>query len=113
MELFRKLDDADGIANSLWGLAQLGLAEQKVEEAAQRIAEAYRIVLDIGRAEGIAAIGMIYGQLLAPEMPDKALTVLRRSAEMFRKLGLEEPAMKAEKLIDDLGLSSSPDKEAP
>jgi hypothetical protein len=37
-------------------------------------------------------------------MPAEAYTVLRRSAEMFGKLGQQKSAVELEKLIADLGL---------
>ena len=47
----------------------------------------------LGRAEGIAVIGQLVGQILAAnETSDDARQVLRRSAEMFRKLGHEGDA---------------------
>jgi tetratricopeptide (TPR) repeat protein len=106
LDAFRRLGVAEGIANSLWGLAQIDLAQEKLDEAAPRVIEAYGIVSHLGRADAIAVIGLLHGQILtAFQMRTEALTVLRRSAEMFRKLGLEKEAHDAEKLISDLGLT--------
>jgi tetratricopeptide (TPR) repeat protein len=100
VQMYRQHDDTDGIASALWGLAQLDLGEKKVEDAIPRLSESYDILCRLGRADGVAVVGMCYGQLLAAaDKPDEALAVLRRSVEMFRKLGREADAQKAEKII--------------
>ena len=67
--------------------------------------KAYDIVLRLGRADGIAVIGMLYGQILtAGGESAEALTVLRRSAEMFRKLGQESSAQEVDAFVGKLGL---------
>ena len=59
----------------------------------------------LGRAEGIAAIGMFVGQILAAnDQPDEARQVLQRSAEMFGKLGQQSAAEQARDLIRKLNL---------
>jgi hypothetical protein len=89
----------------LWDLAQLDLAEQKVGEAAPRIIEAYDIMIHLGRADGIAVVGLVLGQILAgADARSEALTVLRRSAEMYRKLGREAEARSVGELSRELGL---------
>ena len=114
LDVNRRLGDADGIANALWGLAQLELDQKNFEKAAPRVIEAYDIVSRLGRADGIAAVGLIYGQFLAAsQMPEEALTALTRSAEMFRRLGREKEALYAEKLINELGLSSISEGKVP
>lgn len=86
-------------------MAQLDLAEEKFDDAVPRIIEAYEIVSRLGRADGIAVIGMALGQILAGRGErEGARHVLRRSAEMFLKLGLEDNAKAADDLIRHLGL---------
>ena len=105
LEITQTLGDLDGIAATLWDLAQLDLAEQKFNDAIPRIFEAYGIVTRLGRAEGIAAIGMTVGRILAAnDRPDEARQVLQRSAEMFGKLGHREAAEQARDLIRKLNL---------
>jgi hypothetical protein len=105
LETNRKLADADGIGAALWDLAQLDLAEERPDDAVPRIVEAYEIMSGLGRADFIAAIGMIHGQFLASAGErEEARNVLRRSSEMFRKLGHEDSARKADDLIRQLGL---------
>jgi tetratricopeptide (TPR) repeat protein len=104
LPIFQRLDDADNIAHTLWKLARIDLAQKRDGEALSRIREAYAIVLRLERAEAIAVTGMRLGKLAASEQPEEALVVLRRSADMFRKLGHEEWAQDAEELIAELGL---------
>jgi len=62
-------------------------------------------VTKLGRAEGIAAIGMTVGQILAAQgQADEARRVLQQSAEMFGKLGHREAAEQARDLIRKLNL---------
>jgi tetratricopeptide (TPR) repeat protein len=108
LQVYRRLEDAEGIASALWGLARIDFYEGeagKADKVLSHVVEAYNIVLRLGRAEGIAVIGLTYGQILAAvNKPDEALAVLQRSAEMFRKLGQEDNAQQAERFIAELGL---------
>lgn len=105
LEINRRLADADGMANTLWGLAQLDLQEQKIGDAVPRIVEAYDIVCQLGRVDAIAVIGTVLGQILAAnEQPDEARIVLQRSADIYRKLGREADAMAVDEIITRLTL---------
>jgi len=62
-------------------------------------------MIHLGRADGIAVVGLVLGQILAgADARSEALTVLRRSAEMYRKLGREAEARSVEELSRELGL---------
>ena len=99
----QRLGDADGVGASLWDLAQLDLAEEKIAEAAPSIIEAYSSMVQLGRADAIAVIGMRMGQVrAASQQPHDAREVLNRSAAMFRKLGREPEAGQAEALMRQL-----------
>jgi hypothetical protein len=105
LQIHRQMDDRDGIANALWDLSQLDLAEQKTGDAIPRIIVAYAIVERLGRAQGIAVIGTVFGQILAAQgEPDVARRVLQRSAEMYRVMGLTNDAQAVEELIRKLRL---------
>jgi tetratricopeptide (TPR) repeat protein len=101
------------LSQSLFGLHQrtnaIRLLEKKVEDAIPRLSESYDILCRLGRADGVAAVGMRYGQVLAAaDEPDEALAVLKRSVEIFRKLGQEADAKKFEEIIARLELYQSP-----
>jgi tetratricopeptide (TPR) repeat protein len=105
LETHQQMADSDGTANALWNLAQIDLAERKIGDAVPRIVEAYNINSKLGRADGIAVVGMVLGQILAAGgQLEAARLVLQRSAEMFLKLGQEKHAEEAEDLIRQLGL---------
>jgi hypothetical protein len=105
LEINRRLANANGIGATLWDLAQLDLMDQKIGDAVPRIFEAYEIMSKLGRADFIAIIGQLVGQIIAANgKPDDARHVLRRSAELFRKLGRTGDAQETEDLIRQLGL---------
>ena len=100
LETNRVLGDKVGIAAALWDLAQLDLSREDVQAAAPRVAEAYQLVTQSGRAEGIAVIGTIFGQMLAmSEHRDQGLEVLRMSCDAYRKLGRDADASEVADLI--------------
>lgn len=104
LKISRLMQHADGTANALWSIAQHDLDEGNLKAAVPKLVEAYDILIRLGRAEGIAAIGLTYGDILkAVGETDKARTVLARSANIFRKLGRTADAEVAEERISQLG----------
>jgi tetratricopeptide (TPR) repeat protein len=88
LETNRGLGDMDGIAVALWDLAQIDLVRSDVTAAAPRIAEAWTLLAQLGRAEGIAVVGEFYGELLiGGGERDAGVGVLRMSEDAYRKLG--------------------------
>jgi len=97
---FERLGDRDSIAATLWGIAQIQIAQDNLEAAAPKIVEAYSLVSEMGRLEGIAFIGQIFGQLLiAHGHPEEGLIVLQRSIDGFRQLGREDNAHQTEEIL--------------
>ncbi len=97
-----RIGDLDGIAAALWQVAQLELQRDELDVALPRMAEAFRIVVRLGRADGIAAIGSILGQSLAARQDPEAREVLQLAADMFRKLGRNSEAKQLDEIIADL-----------
>jgi hypothetical protein len=60
-------------------------------------------MFELGRADGIAVMGKVLGEILAGENPAEALVILQRSVEMYSKLGQEAKAREVEDLIKRLG----------
>ena len=88
------------MTTAFWDVAQIELEQGRLREAAPHLVEAWQLLLQIGRVEGIAVVGQILGQLLARvERKDDARDVLKRSAEAFRKLGRVSEAEEVDKLI--------------
>jgi hypothetical protein len=98
----RELGDLDGIANAQFYLASLDLKENRPDDALSRLAESWDILLKIGRADGIAAVGQLYGQVLASTDRAKAVSVLRTSLEAFQRLGMTAQAEKVAGLLKSL-----------
>ena len=71
--------------------------------AATHLGESYAILLKLGRLDGICAVGLDLGQLLCAQgEAEKGMEILTRSRDGFRKLGWQEHAERAEKLIQSL-----------
>ena len=103
LETHKQLQDPKGIAATLWAMAQIELQQGKIQDAADKIPEAYAIFDKLGRLDGIAAIGVTYGQLLiGAGLRDEGFAVLRRSADGFRQLGREQDAARVEALIEEI-----------
>ncbi len=87
LETNRQLGNVDGIASAQWDLAQLDLAEQKLDDAIPRVLEAYQIVASMGRAEGVMVIGPVCAQFLAGARHfDQAYTVLDQAEAAAKTL---------------------------
>jgi tetratricopeptide (TPR) repeat protein len=95
--------DVAGVAPALWKLAQLDLAEGKLDDAVPRLIEAHDIEMSLGRVEAISAIGMELARVLAARAKTaRAGDLLRRIAETLRELGADQEAQEAEHLLHEL-----------
>jgi len=113
LEIMRRLNDLDGIANAQFYLASLDLQENRRTEALTRLAETWESILKIGRAEGIAAVGLFYGQLLVGSDRGKAISVLRTSQEAFQRLGMMEEVAEVSGILKSLETSGVKELFAP
>jgi tetratricopeptide (TPR) repeat protein len=103
LDIYRQSSEAADIAPVLWRLAQLDLAEEKLDAAVPRLTEAYDIEVSLDRAEGIASTGILLGRTLAARGDArKADEVLRWTAKLLRKQGYEEEAQEADGLLGEL-----------
>jgi tetratricopeptide (TPR) repeat protein len=103
LETNRRLGDLDSQAATLWDIAQIELGRGDITKAAPLIAEAYAIVDQTGRLEGICAIGEVFGQILiAAGQREEGLAVLHRSEEGFRRMGRTANAEQIAALIRQL-----------
>ena len=90
----------DGIAATLFDIAQIDLQRQSYQEAFEHLSESYEILIKIGRLDGIAFVGMDLGNLLCKAgHKDQGLEILHRSKDGFKKLGQEELALSVEEII--------------
>jgi tetratricopeptide (TPR) repeat protein len=106
---YRELGDVDSSANSLYYLANLDLQAGNVEAASARLAESWAINVKLNRADGIAVVGRLYGQVLAAgqRLPE-AREVLQRSEAAFRLLGWTDPA---DQVAEVLGKLQAPEAQ--
>lgn len=93
LDVVRELGDLSEIALAQYDLAQLDLGEGDVEAAHPRLAESWKINSKIGRIDGIAHVGALWGQVLAAAgQTAEALEVLGTSEAAFRRIGWTQPA---------------------
>ena len=111
LQVYEALDDQSEIAHTQFGIGELRL-QQAIEhsdrdafqQAYEALDKSYRILLTIGRLDGICTVGVTFGQVLAMGgLKDEARTVLTRSRDGFRKLGQTGPAEQMEAILAQLG----------
>jgi tetratricopeptide (TPR) repeat protein len=103
----RQLQDASGIAASLWAIANIELDREQVKQAVPRVIEAWTILDGLDEADGIATVGPVMGQILAAAgQREEALAVLARCAGARRKLGRIAGAEAVEGMMRELEASS-------
>ena len=107
LEIQRSLGDLGEIAAALFDLAQIDLGEEKLADAAPRLAESWSLFNKIGRADGIAIVGQLLGSLLASAGLPQARDVLLSSKEAFLKLGMDSEASAVDKMIQQIPPSDS------
>ncbi len=99
----RRLQDASGIAASLWAIATIALDREQFEQAIPCVIEAWSIFDRLDQADGIAAVGAVMGQILAAnDRREAALAVLGRCAGARRKLGRVADAEAVEGMMREL-----------
>jgi hypothetical protein len=92
------------IANTLWSIAQIKIAQEQWQDAYDLLERSYRINLALGRLDGICHVGLSLGQLLAlAGHRDDARTILTRSLDGFLKLGQPQLAQDVQSILDLLG----------
>jgi tetratricopeptide (TPR) repeat protein len=111
LQVNRDLGDKDGIAAASFdiGRMQIDRAIEREDaaafsEAVETLGESYRIFVQIGRLEGICAVGSLLGQVMAKTGGrDTARAMLTRSLEGYRKLGRSGEAADVEAILRELG----------
>jgi hypothetical protein len=95
----RDLGDIDLIANAQFDLARIDLMEERISEARARLAESWEINLRLGRADGIAFVGSLYGRLLLSTDPAQASNILRTARDAFQLLGWAQEVAELDALL--------------
>jgi len=100
LQAARQRDDYATIAQLLWKLAQYDLQRDDVPMALSRLLESYELNQRLGRLDGVCAVGLVVGQMLASGGQwQRGREVLVEVREGFRKLGQPRGQQQAEKLI--------------
>ena len=104
LQVFENLGDLDGVANSLWAMAQINLQHEDYQGAFERLNKSYTILLKLGRLDGICYVGLNLGRLLCSAGQKKqGIAILNKSEEGFRHLGREDLAAQIRELITGFG----------
>ncbi len=104
LDLSRQLQDPDAVAGAQWSLAQIDMEQKKFDEALPRVSDAYQLLDKLGRLDGLAAVGVAFGQfLIAGGKAVEGRQVLERSVLAFRKLGRDAEAAQVQALLEQIG----------
>ncbi len=91
----------DGIASTLWDIAQIELQRENMQSAFEKLSEAYPLFIHIGRLDGISFAGQLLGFFLCQtDQPDKGIPMLERSLAGFQQLGMQDEAEQTQELLD-------------
>lgn len=104
----RRLQDADPVeqAGALLDLAKLDLAAEDSASALTRLEQAWTLVTDRHRLDGIAGVGSVLGQLLSTGDPERAAEVLGRAQRAFQSMGQAEQAEQIGAMVDAVALGN-------
>ncbi len=96
----RELGDFGEQAVALWDLAQIELQRENHKAALPYLSESYSLFLKTGRLEGICAEGLYLGQFACMAgQTEEGLSILKRSRDGFRKMGMMDRAEETEMII--------------
>ncbi|HET6427796.1 MAG TPA: hypothetical protein VFJ30_05270, partial [Phycisphaerae bacterium] len=104
----QRLQDVDLIANLRYTCASLrldrgGLEKGEAQVIFDELNESFRLLTKLQRPDGIAAVGVLLGQVLAVAgHADEALAVLDQSAAAFEKLGRADQAAQVRALQETI-----------
>lgn len=100
LQAARQRDDSATVAQLLWKLAQHDLQRDDLPMALARLLESYELNQRLGRLDGVCAVGLVVGQILANGgQRQRGREILVEVRDGFRKLGQSRGQQQAEKLI--------------
>lgn len=104
----RRLLDPDPVeqAGALLDLAQLDLAADDSAAAMTRLEQAWTLVTERNRLDGIAGVGSVFGQLLSTRDPERSAQVLGRAQRAFQSMGQAEQAEQIGAMVDAVAQGS-------
>ena len=104
----KKLNDISGIAHIRYSCAQIrlqrgGLDKGEAQTIFEELKESFALSKKLQRADSIAIVGALYGQLLAAAgQTESALSVLSDAADACEKLGWPEQAAQAREIQEHI-----------
>ncbi|BAJ27690.1 MULTISPECIES: CHAT domain-containing protein [Kitasatospora] len=108
-----KLRDIDGIAAANWSLAQIDLGRRDLHAAAPRLVTSFRYFLELQRPDGVAAVGIILGQLmLAAGARAQARQVLQECRAAAAMTNTAHILARADELLETIDDEDSEDEES-
>jgi tetratricopeptide (TPR) repeat protein len=111
------MQDIDGIANVRFKCAQIrlrrgGHESGEAQTIADELSESFEITLKLQRADGIAASGILLGQVLAGGgLTEQALEVLDVSAVAFEKLEMQDELDEVRQLQEQIRADAADDTD--
>ena len=101
LEASKQLGDLDAVANADWALAQIDLTRQDYQAALPRLIESFQIIGHLQRPDGIAAVGVLLGQLLlAVGQAEEGRQVLEISLAAATKIGWTDAIQQITELLN-------------
>ncbi|TCC00512.1 tetratricopeptide repeat protein [Micromonospora zingiberis] len=103
LEVHQNHGDLDGIAGAKWGLAQVYIERREYDSAFSQLVEAFQILVQLQRPDGIAVVGGTLGWLLASAgRIDEARLVLEGSLAAAQKIGMTDRVRAISELLGSL-----------
>lgn len=109
LETARRRDDFPTVAKVQWQLAQLDIKQSDFVSALARVMESLNLNRKLGRIDGVCAVGLVAGQLMAAGgQHEEARAILTEVRNGFQKLGQPRGVQQADKLIGLLDSGGPP-----
>jgi tetratricopeptide (TPR) repeat protein len=103
LPVYERLGDVRERSATQWAIAAIHLQRGELDEAAPLMAEAYAAADRLKALDGIAAIGVVLGQLIFMDgQREEGLAILRRSEAGFRQLRQPGEAGQVAQLIREI-----------
>ena len=112
LPVYERLGALDSIAHAHWSIACIKDAQRRDQEVFEHLEKSYRLVLQLGRLDGIIVVGTELGQRLCEAGQTEAgIAILKRSQEGLLKLGRVDQACQLQTCIEQLCPSEQTSKQ--
>jgi len=98
---YESIGDVDSKAITLWEIAQIDWQQGRHQPAFDKLSESFALLMQLGRVEGLGAVGAMLGQiLLASGDRENGGKVLGIAIQSLRKMGRDDDARQLQELLD-------------